>query len=435
MHRTILVGVAVVLNFLITNSCFANQHSLGLMKAVNSGSLENARIELSLGGNPNYQGKASFDTPLIRAIWHGSENIIRLLLESGAQADGTESIPLVHVNSPAFARLLIEKGAQVNRRIGDKQTLLFDACEKKKWAIAKELLRAGADPNEPGEIRSNTLPIHVVAKYAGSEESLSLLGDLLTAGADPNATTITGETPLHLANSEKVIHILVSAGANPDFSSSLSSGRSLVDWNFHLKKPNALQLIQTLLRHGTDPARQSTRSETALHSLFSHTPESLDQLKVHLQVVHALLIAGAPADTKNLDEFTPLHSLILNYSDTVFSEIPDPNKLDYLITAIQMLKRAGAKINAPDRANRTPFHLVVNNLERWISQNPIESLQSPKSRYFGFRLVALVKLLSGNVIPESLSAPTRQFLNEIQQNVPNTQNPFEEFEPKPLRKS
>lgn len=93
----------------------------------------------------------------------------------------------------AAVTALIERRVNVNDRSGScKTTPLIEAAELENPAILKLLLEAGANPKRANKCNRWT-PLHAVARYGGSAEAAGLL---LDAGADANAITKDGWTPL-----------------------------------------------------------------------------------------------------------------------------------------------------------------------------------------------------------------------------------------------
>ncbi|WP_301006811.1 ankyrin repeat domain-containing protein [Mesorhizobium sp.] len=95
----------------------------------------------------------------------------------------------------AAAKLLIERGADVNAAptplLGPA---LMPALAKRRIDLINLLLGGGADPNSHSN-RENALHL------AGTLGCLDCVKALVEAGADVNAKTMNGKTPLHLAKS------------------------------------------------------------------------------------------------------------------------------------------------------------------------------------------------------------------------------------------
>jgi len=172
-------------------------------------------------------------TPLMTAAANGTAEIAALLLDRGANVNASEprrgqtALMFAIANRyPEVARLLIERGADVKARShrfemenftpmvvegygadipatpqGGFTPLLF-AARVGDLATARLLVEKGADVNESTPEEGSAL---VVATAAGHEE---LAMFLLEQGADPNAADAGGITPLHYAMRDglKVLH-------------------------------------------------------------------------------------------------------------------------------------------------------------------------------------------------------------------------------------
>ena len=115
--------------------------------------------------------------PLRVAARAGSVEVCKLLLELGADPDSFESyygfpIMVDAVRHPPIVKLLIEHGANLRQRI------TFSGRRSGYWIVQNE-----------------ASPLHYAVKQ-GNVESVKLL---VSAGVDPNAATVGGQTPLHIA--------------------------------------------------------------------------------------------------------------------------------------------------------------------------------------------------------------------------------------------
>ena len=176
---------------------------------------------LQAGADANAKSENGI-APLHLAAWRADDpTVIELLIESGADPDARarlrgESVPLhiaatVDKNS-AVLKALIKAGANVNVVNGLGFSLLHKAAEGNDPAFVKQLVGAGADPNERHVPKKDTYlaiprhgkfwpsaragwtPLHMAAAHSGS---LDVVETVLEAGADVNTEAFDGSTPLH----------------------------------------------------------------------------------------------------------------------------------------------------------------------------------------------------------------------------------------------
>ena len=124
--------------------------------------------------------------------------------------------------------------ANMTRR-SDKATLMHAAATAGNIPVARILLRSGGGiALQTGDANGCT-PIHWVARGNGADYNKRnwqrrFIDFALTAGGDPNARSISGETPLHVAARERAAHVIdifILHGADPNARD--SRGRTPMD--------------------------------------------------------------------------------------------------------------------------------------------------------------------------------------------------------------
>lgn len=155
---------------------------------------------------------------LIRAFFVSIDEGLELLAKEPhliKSRDGLGETPLHYLsveNQLEAVRALTKCGAEVNTVSACGGTPLSEAASLGYMEIVRFLLSAGAQLHVPGQ----TEPVLHEAVRSKKAEMVRLL---VEAGADVNAVSDLGETPLHLAADSdeclEIVQVLVTAGADP----------------------------------------------------------------------------------------------------------------------------------------------------------------------------------------------------------------------------
>ena len=172
-----------------------------LIAAIQTGSLEAAKVHLAKGADPNCRVVITSKPSL-------AEN------QSGAkQTPGETALDLaVDRQSEPFVKLLLDHKANPNLTGPYGWTPLMSACQRGSLPIVKLLLKRGAKPNLRN-VHGDTAVI-----FAANMDSVGMVQALLGAGADINGGT--GQTALQIAvqsGAEKTVAYLLSKKADPNF--------------------------------------------------------------------------------------------------------------------------------------------------------------------------------------------------------------------------
>lgn len=246
--------------------------------------------------------------------------------------------PLHFATSVDMAKLLLSKGADINRPHVGGRTPLHAAIWLDHRDVAKYLIQYGADVNAACD---HGTCLQLAADWGKSAEVVKAL---LVNGADPSVKGNMEQTPLELAEDRKdkdspstkaIIDLLkaVAGGANPASITVADPGLTPQEFLDGAKYGNADMVARALK---ADPSLAKAADEngaTALH--YAAAAGSTD--------VTRLLLAGkADVNAKKKDGVTPLHvAAALGKTDVV-----------------KTLLAAGANPNAKDAKGRTPVSLA-----------------------------------------------------------------------------
>ena len=156
------------------------------------------------GDNPNAQG----ETPLDAALETDDVPTVRLLIQHGVNLQQHQSV-LHSTTSDRMLRLLLEHGAPIDGPNEDGVTYLQVAIENDDEEIVQLLIERGANVNVTDEYGATPLM---------QVESLDLAKLLIERGANVNAADKEGQTALHRAVLEpgtfELAELLIAQGAN-----------------------------------------------------------------------------------------------------------------------------------------------------------------------------------------------------------------------------
>lgn len=175
------------------------------------------RKELLTGGIDAIDGENP--TPLWLAVDRGHEDIVRILLDNGADANGNCGSygyalqEAAHRGNKHIATVLLQNGARVNEQSGFLDNALQAALSRGHEHTAQLLLEYGADVNAPVKKYGTAL---IAASVHGDSQTTQLL---LEHGADVNAQVWEYGTALIAASShgnEQIVQLLLEKGATID---------------------------------------------------------------------------------------------------------------------------------------------------------------------------------------------------------------------------
>lgn len=219
------------------------------------------------------------ETALSRAARGGHLETVDLLLARGAQPSERAILGAAERGQAAALERLLAAGGAL------PEGFLMKAAEGGSADLVKLALKSGGRVDEVGGYWNRT-PL-AEAAAAGSLEAVKVL---LDAGADPNVKDSNGRSAVRLAldrEAHDVVELLVSRGA-------LAERKELFD---RAAEGDLAKLTALLVDERADPSVRVELGRTPLHEASALG---------HVDVVRALLHAGAGVDIADQDGFTPL---------------------------------------------------------------------------------------------------------------------------------
>ena len=321
-----------------------------------------ARLLLKRGADVNTRCN-DHKTPLHLASYFGNVEIVRLLLDHGAdpEANATgdfEDKPLHKVSYGKYrseadgvrvVQLLLERGADVNTRRNDHWTPLHVASCFGNVEIVRLLLDHGADPEANAEAGMGEKPLHKVSygKYRSQEDGVRVAQLLLECGADVNTRRSDHQTPLHLASyfgNVEIVRLLLDHGADPEASATgdfEDKPLHKVSYGKYRSEADGVRVVQLLLERGADVNTRRNDHWTPLHvaSCFGN-----------VEIVRLLLYHGADPEANveaGMGE-KPLHKV--SYGKYRSQEDG--------VRVAQLLLERGADVNIRRNDCWTPLHIA-----------------------------------------------------------------------------
>jgi ankyrin repeat protein len=222
--RTIEITVDVVSDVdfqtVVAGGIGMTEYSSPLHRAVADDDLEKARDLINKGANVNGKDE-NYDkiTPLFVAVENANVEMVRLLLEFGAKVnarEGQKQTPLMHLDddaTPELVDLLIRYGAEIDLIDKEGNSALILAAEGATPEVIRALIDAGADVNRANKEGQTAL------MNAAENDDIECVRVLIMANAKVNAKNKEGESAIDLTSDTDIEKLLISYGAKSPESS------------------------------------------------------------------------------------------------------------------------------------------------------------------------------------------------------------------------
>ena len=352
-----------------------------------AGDYDKVRMLVEKGADVNAIGKAGRSPLTLAAVQGGNVKTVEYLIARGANVKGTGSpidTPLVaaaEAGDHDVLKVLLDKGAEVHA-LGDMA--LIRAAGMGSAPIVKLLLAKGANANavtppdlfpkvKNGPILLGKFTPLLLAATFGPPE---LVRSLLEAGANVNAQDVRGMTPLMYAvstdrPSPEIIRMLIDKGT--DLSLRMQTGETVADWVKRYNDPRVLSLfglsqqpVASMLPAAAENVPTAREAVIRSLSLLQKTSVGFFQeggcVACHAQPMAAMAVSAARANHIPVDEpaaAADLKSARLQWSSMEqrllqkLSAPGDPDASEYAMSLFDAL-------NAP--GDRTTDAMIVNLL-------------------------------------------------------------------------
>lgn len=353
-----------------------------LMLAADGGHLEVVHLLLNAGAEPNVRNRYGW-TALLRASEKGHSEVARVLIDAGADVrvrEHSSSISPANRNPLEWSishgdgellRVLLNAGADPDESVGKPGPPVFHAIEAERFDLLEVLLDAGADINAAGGsgIRRETL-----LTWAAREGTTDLVRTLLDRGADFNRTDSDGWSPLMWAancNRLESLDLLLEAGADGSLRNRCSPGVYTHPSNYNL---TALELA-TQRGHATVVERLLAPGELEQQGLG--TALLWASMNGTTEITRQLQAAGGDLDpAAEAAGWTPLMTAAVTGNASHLKELLDVNADVNAVTdrsatalhlacahgqpeSVRLLLKAGADPSVKDEFFRTPFWMAM----------------------------------------------------------------------------
>ena len=253
--------------------------------ATRRGNIATARILLKCGTNPLARTLETNLTPLHIAAAHGRNNLVQLLLYFGADHNSRDkkgNTPLhlaIEANRIKCQQTLLEcetdlktRGAKINARDNNGETLLHKAVLKASRAMIFTLLSRGADPTIQNNKGEN--PIHYALLYSNcSHNSDDVQPDSSILDLFFKATSVTKDQFLNAIRQNQRKKVALYLNYVP-LSDTETTFKDLIETTDHAGN-NALHIavlkgqshatVRMLLEYGVDPYKPNNDNKTPIN--------------------------------------------------------------------------------------------------------------------------------------------------------------------------
>jgi ankyrin repeat protein len=315
MKKPVLFAFVLLLTFtLVIPVCLADIND-DLFQAIKNKDIQKAKRLLSEGADANAKKKGILgdNTPLASAIFNGAPEIAKLLIEKGANVNLKDSMtgdtPLTDAAMQGYTevvKLLLEKGADVHVKNVAGYTALMLAAIGGRNEIMKSLIEKGSNVNDKADDGLGSTPLHLARC---STETVNLL---ITKGADVNAKDKNGKTPLMSSASRcpaEIASLLISKGANVN----AKDRNGATPLMYSSRSP--VEVAKALITAGADVNAKNNNGNTALYAAEANGNSDMIKLLKQMGGQGGKLPEQVPSTLTAADADFLLRQCLLEQSD------------------------------------------------------------------------------------------------------------------------
>jgi len=333
-----------------------SEELFALFEAARTGNIEAAKQAIADGIDVNAEDYRGL-TPLHEAAAFGHNEVAELLIAKGAEVNAIIVSGGSNKNKTPLDFAVMKKQnetADLLRKHGGKTSeelnALIDAAKNGDIEAVKQHLAAGADVN--AKTGDGTTPLH----YAAAKGSKEVAELLIAEGADVNAKGNIGGTPLHTAtrgNHKEVAELLIAEGADVDAKDNIG-GTPL-----HLAaREGHMEVAELLTTNGADVNAKDGVGRTPLHyAAYGGQKETAELLIGKGADVNAKGFGGTPLDVAIEFRHPQIADLLRKHGGkhgTIHGAAAGGDT-----EAVKGFLAAGADVNARDMDGKTPLDRAI----------------------------------------------------------------------------
>ena len=368
-------------------------------------------------------------TALRAAVSRGHEDLVHMLITHGADVNlchtdeghGNLCESVLHLaigsKNNAIFKLLLDAGADVNRKMNAQQHILIIACEHGNINLVKLLLASEGDVNVLGKkIRSPVFRRHeyetpLIAACVNGHVSVVRL--LLDHGADIEKTNNSSTTPLIAAirgNNPLIIRLLLDAGADVNHAADVTPLSEAAD-------KCDIEVIEDLLSAGAIIGDPSTKGNALARACRRHLYMVVELLLVNLSgTQYEAKICGEALSEAISCGSGKIVGLLMEHGASPSFEMLRQSCSAGALEVVRVLVEQDMNVNEDDGKDAPLLHVAASHLELEIVRFLISrgaNVMHCSTKYGSPLVAALEGLMASHLRSDSQPEPCRSLARQL----------------------